>query len=203
MSKHSVIERAVDPDLFLELIAEAWLNPALAEALKRDKRKAIVDFAADHELRVPEGDDIDAFELPENPAGDMDVVIPVEANTPPPTGTGCQTNQFCSHHSCGCSVYYCSQMTCPTGGGSTSQAGCSNSCYTNNGCTHYCPPRYGDNDWGDQGDFGDWGDFGLDLAGDGGDLGDWDGGDLGGGYDNFDWNTYQHERELELEEPLQ
>jgi hypothetical protein len=77
MSKREVFSRPAEPtDLFSALTAEAWMDPSLAAELARDKAATVARFAKVHGYKAPADDAVEAFELPENPIGELKLVTP-------------------------------------------------------------------------------------------------------------------------------
>jgi hypothetical protein len=127
-------------DLLSALTAEAWLDPALAAEVTEDKHGAIARFAREYGYAAPAPAQIEAFELPANPVGDLETVIgpmPITATSaieegcpstaqstcPSTTAPGCPSTAggncgpcsasfFPSDCSQGCSTFNCTIWDC-------------------------------------------------------------------------------------------
>jgi hypothetical protein len=125
VSKREVFSRTAEPmDLFSALTAEAWMDPDLAAELRRDKAVTVARFAKKHGFALPAGDAVEAFELPENPVGELKLTTPdvnmaytdytcQTACSPCATEVtclsecgGCETQNLCSS---GCPTEFCTQ----------------------------------------------------------------------------------------------
>ncbi len=127
MAKIDLLDRdtATRADLFTSLTAAAWLDADLASALSSDKGATIEAFARENDFEVPLLVEIEAFELPGNPVGNLEVLgftMPMTMSSalsdgcpntaqqtcPPTTAPGCPDTAA----GCGLVTYF--SADCPT-----------------------------------------------------------------------------------------
>lgn len=117
-------------DVFTALTAEVWLDPKLAGKLAANKRATVLGFAREHGYAVPTDEDIEQFEVPPNPVGDLEIGTPEVRMGP--TADYSTTCDPCTSLEAGCPSSTCNaSYGCPTDG-------CSWSCWTAQQCSIDC-----------------------------------------------------------------